>query len=183
MFVLPALANNVLLTFLVGPACKKMNDLSEAKMFKASAFEPSDEELTKAARARRKQRSRVVHDEPDSDVDIDMGTPRKTFTGSKIDLDDSSDEEMPDVADLFAGREGKKIKNASRKGGPDKVPAAIEDVSIAVPYICSTLMSPSLSRMILSTSRWMTSQSICLQLLIEHPLRLHRRPKQTPIPM
>ena len=46
------------LTFSIGPTCKKMNDLSAGKTFKSSAFEPSDGELTKAARSKRKQRTR-----------------------------------------------------------------------------------------------------------------------------
>jgi hypothetical protein len=119
---------------LPGPTCKQMNDLSAAKIFKSSAFEPSDEELTGAAKARRKQRSRVKHNEFSSDDDIDVATPPpKTFTGSKFDLDDSSDEEMPDVADLFAGCEGnKKVKEEVKQSMFDMASAAIEDVSPCV---------------------------------------------------
>ena len=118
---------------LVGPTCKKMNDLSAAKIFRSFAFEPSDEELTKAARARRKQRSRVARDESTSDDEIDIATPPpKRFTGSKIDLDDSSDEEMPDVADLLAGRSGKKKVKEVKKGRFDRASGAIEDVGLYI---------------------------------------------------
>jgi hypothetical protein len=108
-----------------------MNDLSET--FTSSAFEPSDEELTKAAKAGRQRRSRVDRDESaTANDDMDMATPPpKKFTGNQIDLDDSSDEEMPDVADLFAGRPGKKkIKKAARKGSLERASASIEDVSL-----------------------------------------------------
>jgi len=119
------------MVFLAGPTCKKMNDLSGEKMFKSSAFEPSDEELTKAAKAKRKRRSTVKYNKLSSDDDIDMATPSpKTFTGSKLDLDDSSDEEMPDVADLFAGYEGKKkVKKEIKPSSFYKASSVIEDVS------------------------------------------------------
>jgi hypothetical protein len=122
------------MVFLAGPTCKKMNDLSGTKMFKSSAFEPSDEELTKAAKAKRKRRSTVKHNNLSSDDDVDMATPPpKTFTGSKLDLDDSSDEEMPDVADLFAGREGKKkVKKEIKPSNFYRTSTAIEDVSPCV---------------------------------------------------
>jgi hypothetical protein len=107
-----------------------MSDLSAAKMFKSSAFEPSDKELTRAAKARGKRRISIEEDESTSDEDVIMATPPRTFTGSKLDLDDSSDEEMPDVADLFADREGKK-KVKKDKVKKDKAPTTIEDVGLS----------------------------------------------------
>jgi hypothetical protein len=137
--------DNILPEFIIGPTCKKMNDLSATKTFKSSAFEPSDEELSKAARTNRKKRSRVERDESTEDEN----PPPKKFTGSKLDLDDSSDEEFPDVADLFAGRGGKKkIKKEIKTDSPVKASATIEDVGIYYFLYACSLIYLSLSRTI-----------------------------------
>lgn len=113
-----------------------MNDLSAPKMFKSSAFEPSDDELTKAAKARRKRQFRADREDSttDDDVDVDMAPPLpKKLTSDDFDLDDSSDEELPDVADLLAGRSGKKKVRKDKgvkRSSSSKVTAAIEDVSL-----------------------------------------------------
>ena len=113
-----------------------MNDLSAPKTFKSSAFEPSDDELTKAAKARRKRQFRADREDSttDDDVDVDMAPPfPKKLTSDDFDLDDSSDEELPDVADLLAGRSGKKKVRKDKevkRSSSSKVSAAIEDVSL-----------------------------------------------------
>lgn len=113
-----------------------MNDLSAGKTFKSSAFEPSDGELTKAARSKRKQRTRSKREKSTSDEDVEMGSPPpKKFTGSKLDLDDSSDDDMPDLADLLAGRERKKKAHLQtkkvKKGKSVRQSVPIEDVSLS----------------------------------------------------
>lgn len=108
--------NSHLIISLVGPTCKKMTDLSAAKTFKSIAFEPSDEELTKAAKARRKQKAKGDQEELSSEDEIVIDSPvHKIFTGSALDLDDSSDEDLPDVTDLLSGHKGKKETKAEPK--------------------------------------------------------------------
>lgn len=118
--------------FTIGPTCKKMNDLSAGKTFKFSAFEPSDDELTKAARSRRIQRVRSNREKSMSDEDVEMNTPPpKKFTGSSLDLNDSSDDEMPDLSDLLAGREvKKKVKMETKKAVKQANTDLIEDVCL-----------------------------------------------------
>ena len=118
----------------LGPTCKKMSDLSAAKTFKAAAFEPSEDDVRRAVREKRKRHygkrrssgSSKIKDEDselDSDADMDIGEkPSKTavkreftFTGTMADLGDSSDEELPDLADLWAGRNAKKVKQEAVK--------------------------------------------------------------------
>jgi len=41
--------------FHTGPTCKKMNDLSRTKVFKSMAFEPEENEVKEADRARKRQ--------------------------------------------------------------------------------------------------------------------------------
>lgn len=129
-----------------------MNDLNTAKTFKSDAFEPSDEELHNAARERRKQRAGIKRSQGrattstikdvDTDLDLDVGSlgskpllPRK-FTGTKDDLNDSSDEEMPDLADLFAGRESKKVKEVKNEveGKKEKKRKSVTSIDVRVAF-------------------------------------------------
>ncbi|KII90198.1 hypothetical protein PLICRDRAFT_174969 [Plicaturopsis crispa FD-325 SS-3] len=78
------------------PTCKKMNDLSVAKVFKSSAFEPTDEEFTAEMRARRQNARRRPKKRSSSDSDNDVFTsrlpsPKKSYD-QVIDLDESSDD-------------------------------------------------------------------------------------------
>lgn len=113
-----------------------MNDLSTGKIFKSSAFEPSDEELTKAARSRRQRRIGPKRETSTFDEDIEIDTPPpKKFTGSSLDLNDSSDDDMPDLQDLLAGRDGKeklkkKIQKKTKQTKPDRNSDLVEDVSV-----------------------------------------------------
>jgi hypothetical protein len=85
-----------------GPTCKKMMDLTNAKTFKSSAFEPSEEELKEGLRTRRRQRTR------DSSSPSPSPSPRKV-----INLVDS-DDELPDMSQLLAERG----KNSGRHSQP-----------------------------------------------------------------
>jgi hypothetical protein len=109
-----------------GPTCKKMNDLNQTKVFKSTAFEPEEEELEEAHRARKRARQpapkKSVHQSAvssaglsDSDSEIEVSAPSR-FRGATPELD-SSDDDMPDFSQLFAngGKLKKKVKKAAGK--------------------------------------------------------------------
>ncbi|KII82945.1 hypothetical protein PLICRDRAFT_58597 [Plicaturopsis crispa FD-325 SS-3] len=112
------------------PTCKKMNDLSVAKVFKSSAFEPSDEEFTAEMRARRQNGRCKPKKRSSSDSDDDVFTsclpsPKKSYD-QVIDLDESSDDEdLPDMAQVLAGRGSsplkKKVKTEKKESDDDDI--------------------------------------------------------------
>ncbi|KAJ7085372.1 SNF2 family DNA-dependent ATPase [Mycena belliarum] len=74
------------------PTCHKMTDLKPNKIFKSSAFEPSDEELEDHMRSRREaKRARYSWGD---DVKV-RAVPQKAFEDRVFDSD--SDDDMPDV--------------------------------------------------------------------------------------
>ncbi|GLB44215.1 putative SNF2 family N-terminal domain [Lyophyllum shimeji] len=86
------------------PTCKKMNDLSADRVFKSSAFEPTDEELTNHARQMRHAKARKVSDR---DVMMRSPSPEKTFEERGL---DDSDDDLPDVSSLLDQRPAKRQK-------------------------------------------------------------------------
>ncbi|KAG0693881.1 SNF2 family N-terminal domain-containing protein [Suillus ampliporus] len=109
------------------PTCKKMNDLTQAKVFKSIAFEPEEEEVEEAHRARKRARrdaptkpvyqSRDLSAESsDSESEIEASAPSR-FRGATPELD-SSDDDMPDFSQLFAN--GGKLKKKGKKAAANK---------------------------------------------------------------
>lgn len=109
------------------PTCKKMNDLSQTKVFKSIAFEPEEDEVEEANRARKRARrlslekpvhqSTVLSEESsDSDSEIEVSAPSR-FRGATPELD-SSDDDMPDFSQLFAN--GRKLKKKGKKAAGNK---------------------------------------------------------------
>ncbi|KAG6836974.1 hypothetical protein H0H93_016927 [Arthromyces matolae] len=92
-----------------GPTCKKMVDLTPNKVFKASAFEPTDEELTKEAETRRASGSRKL-----CCRDVDMkslsSSPAKSFEDRAL---DDSDDDLPDVSTMLDERPSKRPKKSN----------------------------------------------------------------------
>ncbi|KAH0579625.1 hypothetical protein H2248_002475 [Termitomyces sp. 'cryptogamus'] len=89
------------------PTCKKMADLTPNKVFKASAFEPTDEELTKHAReTHRNYGVRRV-----SARDFKIRSPSSTASFEDRGLDDS-DDDLPDVSTIFDKRPAKRQKKS-----------------------------------------------------------------------
>lgn len=86
-----------------GPTCKKMVDLTQDKIFKSCAFEPSQEDMSNARHAQQKQRQKQrAKPEPMSSPTRTPSTGRKVKTLDDIgDMSDSSDEELPDVKSLL----------------------------------------------------------------------------------
>ncbi|KAG1773367.1 P-loop containing nucleoside triphosphate hydrolase protein [Suillus placidus] len=109
------------------PTCKKMNDLSQTKVFKSIAFEPEEDEVEEANRARKRAR-RLAPEKPgrqstvsseeafDSDSEIEVSAPSR-FRGATPELD-SSDDDMPDFSQLFAN--GGKLKEKGKKAAGNK---------------------------------------------------------------
>ncbi|KAG5352566.1 hypothetical protein C0989_001784 [Termitomyces sp. Mn162] len=91
----------------MGPTCKKMADLTPNKVFQASAFEPTDEELTKHAReTHRNYGVRRV-----SARDFKIRSPSSTASFEDRGLDDS-DDDLPDVSTIFDKRPAKRQKKS-----------------------------------------------------------------------
>ncbi|KAG2137485.1 SNF2 family N-terminal domain-containing protein [Suillus clintonianus] len=106
------------------PTCKKMNDLSQTKVFRSIAFEPEEDEVEEANRARKRARrlapEKPVHtskdssgESSDSDSEIEVSAPSR-FRGATPELD-SSDDDMPDFSQLFANKGKLKKKKAAGK--------------------------------------------------------------------
>jgi hypothetical protein len=103
----------------VGPTCKKMVDLTPNKVFKFTAFEPSDEELSNHARALRRGRSQNQNHDPKKRgsnglVKTRTPSPVKQLTFEERGLDDS-DDDLPDVSSMLDVRPSKKAKTKVTK--------------------------------------------------------------------
>ncbi|KAJ7156150.1 SNF2 family DNA-dependent ATPase [Mycena filopes] len=83
------------------PTCHKMTDLKSKKIFKSSAFDPTEDELEQHARSKREaKRPRYSwSDDVSSSVHV-RAAPQKAFEDRRIDSDD--DDDMPDVPLLGA---------------------------------------------------------------------------------
>lgn len=101
---------------LLGPTCKKMNDIGADKIFKSAAFEPSDEELSNHARSKRQEK----RGRSSGGVIIKSRrspSPLKSFEDF---LMSDSDDDLPDVANMFEDRPKKRQKK-HMKSAPDDV--------------------------------------------------------------
>jgi hypothetical protein len=83
-----------------GPTCKKMMNLTPAKVFKSSAFQPSDEELEDSLRVRH----RAI--EPASSDENMRSLSPTPLPKRKVRRLDDSDDELPDMSQLLAERRG-----------------------------------------------------------------------------
>ncbi|KAJ6562842.1 SNF2 family DNA-dependent ATPase [Mycena vulgaris] len=108
------------------PTCHNMTDLKATKIFKSSAFEPSEEELQQHARSRREAK-RPRYNWGD-DVKV-RAVPVKAFEDRCLDSDD--DDDLPDVPllgalikkneeeDSISAKKKGKSKALVKKGGED----------------------------------------------------------------
>ncbi|KAF5376123.1 hypothetical protein D9615_007674 [Tricholomella constricta] len=91
------------------PTCKRMTDVSPDKVFKSSAFEPTDEELTDHARATRRANTRKVSKR---NVKMRSLSPEeKSFEHCGL---DDSDDDLPDVSTMLDARPAKRQKKSQR---------------------------------------------------------------------
>ncbi|KAJ3510415.1 hypothetical protein NMY22_g15987 [Coprinellus aureogranulatus] len=107
------------------PTCKKMIDMSADHIYKAAAFEPTDEELSIYARKLRKEKAQARRRSNTFDMDARMETPSPT--GSVIELSDS-DASLPDVMTMFkkpspVRKKGKKSVVYSDDDSADELPS------------------------------------------------------------
>lgn len=103
----------------LGPTCKEMQDVSEKKVFKSSAFEPTEEELSRTHMENRKSQ-KIAKKYESSDDEED----HKPFD---LDADDSDDDDdFPDVADIMM-RPTKKAKTES--GDDDVLDLTMDDIT------------------------------------------------------
>ncbi|KAF8921264.1 SNF2 family N-terminal domain-containing protein [Mucidula mucida] len=101
------------------PTCKEMQDVSEKKVFKSSAFEPTEEELSRTHMENRKSQ-KIAKKYESSDDEKD----HKPFD---LDADDSDDDDdFPDVADIMM-RPTKKAKTES--GDDDVLDLTMDDIT------------------------------------------------------
>ncbi|KAG6868140.1 hypothetical protein C0993_007214, partial [Termitomyces sp. T159_Od127] len=89
------------------PKCSKMTDLTSSKVFKVSAFEPTDEELTKHARDTR--RSKRSHRGSNWEVKPRSPSPKASFDDCRP---DDSDDDLPDVSTILDKRPVKRQKKS-----------------------------------------------------------------------
>ncbi|TFK37535.1 SNF2 family DNA-dependent ATPase [Crucibulum laeve] len=109
------------------PTCRKMMDLGPSRIFKASAFEPSDEELTNHARSKR-QANRGKARGRDGDVQMRSPLPSPVKSLEERGLDDS-DDDLPDVSAIFEERP----KKRQRKNSPDDlIDITMDDISAPI---------------------------------------------------
>ena len=94
-----------------GPTCKKMMDLTPNRVFISSAFEPTDEELTNHARAKRRGRREVSGRFIAQNVKMRSPSPTvKTLEDRAL---DDSDDDLPDVSNMFDERPRKRHKKSA----------------------------------------------------------------------
>ncbi|KDQ52340.1 hypothetical protein JAAARDRAFT_210552 [Jaapia argillacea MUCL 33604] len=143
------------------PTCKKMNDCF-AKVFRSSAFEPSDEELKEAKMAARRNRKRKRQDS----LLAEQKTV-KSFDAMLVDSAESSDEDMPDISDILAGTDKKKkvvvesdTETEDDSGEEsDAIDLTMDDISVDLPPPSSTKKSSIMSQRITKTKKVDSSPS------------------------
>ncbi|KIY72134.1 hypothetical protein CYLTODRAFT_418117 [Cylindrobasidium torrendii FP15055 ss-10] len=99
------------------PKCKTMQDVSDKNVFKAAAFQPTDEDMEAEERDRqRKARSRLYQDTKTPVIDIDDD-----------DFGNSDDDDLPDLAQIMAQPAKKKQKTKRTQSDDD------DDATLSAP--------------------------------------------------
>jgi len=107
-----------------GPTCKTMVELTDAKVFKSTAFKPSDEELSRNLKSRReKKRSRAVFKDDSSDSESNSDVDMVSAKVAPKDFDDLLADSDDDLPDAFA------ILGKTKEETPPKKKARRDDVS------------------------------------------------------
>ncbi|ESK86005.1 snf2 family dna-dependent atpase [Moniliophthora roreri MCA 2997] len=109
------------------PTCKRMLDMSATKIFKSMAFEPTEEELTKQAEAKRKAKAHRPKKEFESEVEI----VKSNFKSFQDRLDESSDDDLPDPSTILGPPAAKRRKsNQSQTSDDDDIlDLTMDDIS------------------------------------------------------
>ncbi|KAJ7583553.1 SNF2 family DNA-dependent ATPase [Mycena floridula] len=120
------------------PTCRKMQDFSENKIFKSIAFAPNAEDLKRvvrrqreARRISRKSRSKDASDDDQDDDNLDMDEDEvkpKTFEERALPSD--SDDDMPDISEIFDQPPKKRFKSESQsERDSDVLDLTMDDIS------------------------------------------------------
>ncbi|KAF8890769.1 SNF2 family N-terminal domain-containing protein [Infundibulicybe gibba] len=121
------------------PTCKKMMDLTPEKVFKSSAFEPTDEELSNHARAqRRAQRKPSSQTKHSKIIRVRSPSPEKSWEERAM---DSDDDDLPDVSEMFDRRSAKRQKK-SLVDDEEVMDLTMNDISKPLPPKKSQKSSP-----------------------------------------
>ncbi|KAJ6615353.1 SNF2 family N-terminal domain-containing protein [Mycena sp. CBHHK59/15] len=101
------------------PTCKKMTDLKSTKVFRSSAFEPTEDELRQYARSKKEARERPRYKSTWEDVE-------KSFEDRRVDSD--SDDDMPAFPLL-----GRPTKRAKTENDDDElIDLTMSDISCSI---------------------------------------------------
>ncbi|KAF8134681.1 SNF2 family N-terminal domain-containing protein [Mycena galopus ATCC 62051] len=103
------------------PTCHKMTDLTATKVFKSSAFEPTEDELHEYARSKREAKRPKYRWGDDVKVRVVKPEPELAFEARRIDSDD--DDDMPDfplLGSLLQKQEEEEESISARKKGKAK---------------------------------------------------------------
>jgi hypothetical protein len=103
----------------IGPTCKKMMNLKASdKVFKASAFEPSEEDI------------RNYNRNPRSGKSGSDSKPKRFAIDIPDDLISDSDDDLPDVAHMLDSKKGKNKRKTQVITSDDDSDVCISDVFI-----------------------------------------------------
>jgi hypothetical protein len=118
-----------------GPTCKKYMDLGSNAVFKAFAFEATEEEVRQAVREHRRQRrerKRKGKGKEPAKCVLERTSPARVMDDYML---DDSDEEMPDFKDILAGKSTMKLK-ATIQSDEESEADEVADVNIEVSSRC-----------------------------------------------
>lgn len=146
-------------------------DLTHSRMFKSSAFEPSEEELKERSRARRRRTN------ASRDSDSRMSSSSPSPSPRKVLYLPDSDDELPDMSQILAERgndpakRGRYVENEEEESSDEEQntlrgsqktskPARPQDVRIIFDTACPIFPDSFSHRMISSISQLITYRQI-----------------------
>ncbi|PBK96912.1 hypothetical protein ARMGADRAFT_989149 [Armillaria gallica] len=101
------------------PTCKEMQNVSDSKVFRSIAFQPTDEELTKHAKRKRTLKRAVAHYEISDDEEEQKPLEERIAS--------DSDDDLPDIASIMRPK-----KKAKLERDDDTLDLTIDDVSASL---------------------------------------------------
>ncbi|EKM52744.1 uncharacterized protein PHACADRAFT_211962 [Phanerochaete carnosa HHB-10118-sp] len=123
------------------PTCKKMNDLRPSAIFRSSAFKPTEEELQAATRRRYPGSSRNGSGSVSANQSQSRKAPQTkaiSIDDSDIELSDSSDEDLPDPAELLRNYRGPQKEQKEKNKGKEKASEDDQVTDITIEDIAGT---------------------------------------------
>ncbi|KAK0450917.1 SNF2 family DNA-dependent ATPase [Armillaria borealis] len=99
------------------PTCKEMQNVSDSKVFRSIAFQPTDEDLTKHAKRKRTLKRAVAHYEISDDEEEQKPLEERIAS--------DSDDDLPDIASIMQPKK----KKAKLERDTDTLDLTINDIS------------------------------------------------------